>query len=92
MSIYAYATITLYGLTFQKVQLKDGFFGAVLQPSSGTPLKFRLFPVRSPLLGESLVYFLFLLLLRCFSSEGWLLFRDNTPSVYWVVPFGNLRM
>jgi hypothetical protein len=68
------------------------FLNAVLQPSSGTPLKFRLFPVRSPLLWESLDYFLFLLLLRCFSSEGWLLFRDTAPSVQWVVPFGNLRI
>ena len=31
-------------------------------------LRFRLFPVRSPLLGESLIYFLFLRVLRCFSS------------------------
>ena len=30
--------------------------------------RFGLFPVRSPLLGESLVYFLFLEVLRCFSS------------------------
>ena len=39
-------------------------------------------------------YFLFLLLLRCFSSEGWLpaLRRDDTPSVYRVVPFGNPRI
>ena len=39
-------------------------------------------------------YFLFLQVLRCFSSLGWLpdLHRDNTPSVYWVVPFGNLRI
>ena len=29
---------------------------------------FGLFPVRSPLLGESLTYFLFLQVLRCFSS------------------------
>ena len=31
---------------------------------------FRLIPVRSPLLGESLIYFLFLGLLRWFSSPG----------------------
>ena len=31
-------------------------------------MRFGLFPVRSPLLGESLVYFLFLEVLRCFSS------------------------
>ena len=34
------------------------------------PSRFGLFPVRSPLLGESLNYFLFLGVLRCFSSPG----------------------
>ena len=43
-------------------------------------------------LGNHFVYFLFLRLLRCFSSAGWLLFRDNTPSAYWVVPFGDPGM
>ena len=33
-------------------------------------IRFGLFPVRSPLLGESLVCFLFLRVLRCFSSPG----------------------
>ena len=51
------------------------FLNAVLQPFNSTLLKFGLFPVRSPLLGESLVYFLFLSLLRCFSSGGWLSFE-----------------
>ena len=37
--------------------------------SSGKGLS-GLFPVRSPLLRESLVYFLFLGVLRCFSSPG----------------------
>ena len=37
-------------------------------------------------------YFLFLCLLRCFSSAGWLSLRSDTPSVYQVVPFGNLRI
>ena len=36
--------------------------------------------------------FLFHPVLRCFSSRGWLSLRSNTPSVYWVVPFGNLRI
>ena len=35
------------------------------------PSWFGLFPVRSPLLGESLSYFLFLGVLRCFSSPRW---------------------
>ncbi len=68
------------------------FLNAVLQPRKGTPSRFGLFPVRSPLLRESFVYFLFLRLLRCFSSAGWPLFRDNTPSAYWVVPFGDPGM
>jgi hypothetical protein len=47
------------------------FLNAVLQPPWGTPHGFGLFPFRSPLLGKSLVCFLFLSLLRCFSSGGW---------------------
>ena len=56
--------------------------------------RFGLFPVRSPLLGESLNYFLFLQVLRCFSSlrsppyYG----MDSRPSACWVVPFGNPRI
>ena len=53
--------------------------------------RFGLFPVRSPLLRESFDYFLFLRVLRCFSSPGLppRLGGDNSPSDYWVVPFGN---
>ena len=53
--------------------------------------RFGLFPGRSPLLGESLTYFLFLSVLRCFSSRGWLpdYCRDICPSDRWVVPFGH---
>ena len=55
-------------------------------------IRFGLFPVRSPLLGESLNYFLFLGVLRCFSSPRSPLdySQDNYPSGNWVVPFGNL--
>ena len=38
-----------------------------------TYTRFGLFQFRSPLLPESLVYFLFVLLLRCFSSQAFLL-------------------
>ena len=56
--------------------------------------RFGLFPGRSPLLGESLVYFLFLQVLRCFSSLRLPLHfgADNSPSDCWVVPFGNPRI
>ena len=57
-------------------------------------VRFGLFPVRSPLLGESFVYFLFLQVLRCFSSlrSPLHLSTDNHPSGNWVVPFGNPRI
>ena len=57
-------------------------------------MRFGLFPGRSPLLGESFDYFLFLKVLRCFSSLGSPLRKsaDNYPSGNWVVPFGNPRI
>ena len=60
----------------------DCFLNEVLQPSRSTLLKFRLFPVRSPLLGESLDYFIFLQVLRCFSSLRWLSLLSNISSRY----------
>ena len=55
---------------------------------------FGLFPGRSPLLGESFIYFLFLEVLRCFSSLGLppCVSRDTSPSDWWVVPFGYPRI
>ncbi len=54
------------------LRLKFGVLMWALQPLKPVGFRFGLAPVRSPLLGESLNCFLFLLLLRCFSSEGWL--------------------
>ena len=58
---------------------------------------FRLYPFRSPLLRISNIFFLFLRLLRCFSSPGSL--HIPMDSVYgtwgllmWVSPFRNLRV
>ena len=66
-----YRTITFYGATFQmQFHYIYVFHVTVLQPSSSTPLEFGLFPVRSPLLRKSLNCFLFLRVLRCFSSPG----------------------
>ena len=54
--------------------------------------RFGLFPVRSPLLGESLLFSLptgtKMFQFPAFAS----IFMDNIPSVCWVVPFGNLRV
>ena len=60
-------------------------------------LRFGLFRFRSPLLSESNVFFLFLRLLRCFSSAGSLhtamdLLYDTWGLLMWVSPFGNLRV
>ena len=56
----------------------DNFMFLVLQPQSKD--WFGLFPFRSPLLGES-IFFLFLFLLRCFSSEGY--FLISYGFTYW---------
>jgi hypothetical protein len=68
-----------------------------LQPRGDKSLRFGLFRFRSPLLTESIL-FLFLRLLRCFTSP-----RVALPVLcihtgviliaqYWVFPFGNLRI
>ena len=69
-STFAYGTITLYGWLSHTILLANRFVTLicqVLQPHLGKPKWFGLFPVRSPLLRES---FLFLWVLRCFSSPG----------------------
>ena len=52
---------------------------------------FGLIRVRSPLLTESL-RFLFLRVLRCFSSPGLLSLRSDMSSTCRVAPFGHLRI
>ena len=85
--LFEYGTITLYGGPFQNLPLDSlntmtwsyNPYHALLRH------RFGLFPVRSPLLGESFFYFLFLEVLRCFSSlrlpscisQEWRVF--NTP-------------
>ena len=62
-------------------------------PPRPEPRRFGLLPVRSPLLGESLSYFLFLRVLRCFSSpRSPLLKEDDWSSTSRVVPFGDPRI
>ena len=88
------------GLSPSAVPLSRGFRSRDVVPRHGptTPVRpephwFGLFPVRSPLLGESLICFLFLQVLRCFSSLGLPQHcADDRPSDGRVVPFGNLRI
>ena len=68
--VFNYGTFTLFHLPFQVCSSNVNF-------SSGSPLPhtyyyiwFGLFRFRSPLLSESLFYFLFLRVIRCFSSPG----------------------
>lgn len=84
---FVYGAVTRYGRPFQNSSTNHSFcnFLQALQclplcPTTPnvqrlhaiTYVWFRLFPVRSPLLRESLTWFLFLRLLRCFSSPGYL--------------------
>ena len=68
--VFAYGAITLFGRLSHTIPLTNCFVTSIcqtLQPRPCKHVRFRLFPVRSPLLGE---YFLFLQVLRCFSSLG----------------------
>ena len=64
---------------------------AVLQPHKSTPLWFGLFPVRSPLLGESLVIFFSYRYLDV-SVPCVSFLSDDMSSTCRVVPFGYLRI
>ena len=72
----------------------SGYHIVVLQPRwcVATPAVWA--PPRSlATTGGIIVYFLFLKVLRCFSSLGsppYIKHRDSSPSDCWVVPFGNL--
>ena len=79
-SSFAYGAVTLFGGTFQwpstRRVLVDFLACAVLRPTTPRepkPSRFGLFRVRSPLLTESLICFLFLRVLRWFTSPGSLL-------------------
>ena len=91
---FVYRTFTSYGCSFQNILLtKHIQYRGPTTPPMPKQRRFGLFPGRSPLLGESLVYFLFLEVLRCFSSLGSPHLKgDAVPSARRVVPFGNPRV
>ena len=67
---FVYRTFTFSGWLFHTILLTAHFVTLIcrtLQPRHSKLRRFGLIPVRSPLLGES---FLFLWVLRCFSSPG----------------------
>ena len=65
--VFGYGAVTRFGHPFQSVRLTFTFHVVVLQPRRDKSRRFGLFRVRSPLLTESF-RFLFLRLLRCFTS------------------------
>ena len=86
-----YGAVTRYGRTFQTVLL----WCLLPRLSPTTPhlpqqIWFRLFPVRSPLLGESLL-FSFPAGTKMFQFPALAPLCGDMPSAYQVVPFGNLR-
>ena len=90
---FAYGAFTLCGRRFHAVRLRTGRLStaAPTTPAGASPRpRFGLLRFRSPLLAESFVYFLFLRVLRCFSSPRW-------PHFKWcpcgrVPPFGHPRI
>ena len=95
---FAYRTFTFFGLPFQMIQLYINFVTHNRSPTTPIPKNwFGLFPLRSPLLRESI----FLSLppaTKMFQFTGLLslslCIHDRITVNYycWVPPFGNLRI
>ncbi len=89
---YPYGTITPFGPTFQMVPVHYASNIVVLQPHycrNNNGLGSSAFARHY---SRNHYCFLFLRLLRCFSSPGLPPLRDTMPSTCWVAPFGHLRI
>ena len=93
---FRYTAFTLSGWLFQNHSPTLQLTSCGPNPVMHAP-RFRLFPFRSPLLWESISFFLFLRLLRCFSSPGsppyvmcWR--TDDRGLLCRVSPFRHLRI
>lgn len=90
--VYLYKPFTFYGNVFQRIPIRCRSNFAVLQPRiCRNKYGLGCFPFARRYLGNR-CFFLFLLLLRCFSSEGWPTSRCDRSSTCRVVPFRNLRI
>ena len=93
---FGYGAFTSSGQLFQNCS--PTFMLTYCGPNPGMhAFRFGLFPFRSPLLWESNIFFLFLRLLRCFSSPGSLCMAMDSPCSdrgfpCQVSPFRNLRI
>ncbi len=92
MLTYLYGAFTLYGRHFHAVPIRRIANLAVLQPRyCRNNIGLGYFHFARRYFGNR-CFFLFLLLLRCFSSEGWLTSLCDRSSTCRVVPFGNPRI
>ena len=94
--LFAYRAITYYGDSSQSLLLKILIASAVRNPYCIATIGLASFPFARRYLGNR-CFFLFLLLLRCFSSEGFLrlamdLLIGDKVLPYRVSPFGYLRV
>ena len=90
--IYVYGNITLYVMTFQPIPLDHESYVEVLQPRhcrNNTGLGSFHFARHY---SGNRYFFLFLRILRCFSSPRWLSSLSDRPSACQVVPFGYVRI
>ena len=90
--LYLYRAITVYGYFFQSILVHCSSNVVVLQPQycrNNTGLGCSNFARRYY---RNHFCFLFLRVLRCFSSPGLLTLRCNMSSTCWVAPFGYLRI
>ena len=71
LSIYTYGAITRYGSTFQKIQFDDNTYIRSYNPPAARCQSLGFFLFARHYSGNH-DCFLFLLVLRCFSSQGWL--------------------
>ena len=91
--VFDYGTLTLSGLPSQTILLTPRVPFTVLNPSGIATSGLASCPFARRYLGN-LVWFLFLRLLRCFSSAGYLCqamdsLNSNRYLFCWVSPFGN---
>ena len=87
-----YGNITLYVMTFQPIPLDHESYGEVLQPRhcrNNTGLGSFHFARHY---SGNRYFFLFLRILRCFSSPRWLSSLSDKSSTCQVVPFGYVRI
>ncbi len=89
---YPYAPFTLFGRPFQTLPVHRRLNIVVLQPRSCRNMAgLGYYPFARRYSGNRF-FFLFLRLLRCFSSAGWLTLLCDSSSNCRVVPFGYLRI